>query len=210
MNADNARFVYAADERVSISGCADLSDDDWRYLETIAAEYLGKYFRQLLTKRRASQLEDATRKLELQIQGLSPAATDAENGWCLWSPNVSVLLKFLSEIKVYANSQLKPKNKRKQSNRARHDDLDAYLALLVLRFMQLGGKPGRAPSSPCAKFVDAAASPVLVMTHFELDKNAISNLIRSRVWFVAEDFSAPRPEVGKPNLSIESSDGDCV
>ena len=40
MNADNARFVYAADERVSISGCADLSDDDWRYLETIAAEYL--------------------------------------------------------------------------------------------------------------------------------------------------------------------------
>ncbi len=196
------RLYNAADERASISRCApkDLNDDLWQYLETIGADYLDKFFRQLLlTKKRATQIENTARKLKSEIKG--PAAADLENGWCLWSPKISVMLNLLGDLKLYAKSQQQPKSQRKKSNRARDDALDGYLTLLVLCFMQLGGHPGKSPSSPCAIFVDAAASPVLAIAHADLDGNDISDLIRHRVWLLAENIAAGRPQLETSALS---------
>jgi hypothetical protein len=204
MNTDNARFVYTAKERALISDCAPrgITDDHWRHLETIAADYLGKCFWGSLTKGQADPIKTLAWKLELQLKKLSPDADAEENGRCRWSPEVSVLLKLLSKLQVNANYQ--PKSQRKKSNKARPDALDGYLTLLVQFFMDPGGRPSTDPSGPCADFVLAAGRPVLAMTHFKLDGNAISDLIRNRVWMLAESIAAPRPQLGAPNLSIDN------
>jgi len=208
MNIDNFQFLYTAKDRAFISdsarrGITDarITDDYWQYLERIAADYLEKFFWGSLTKRRADQIRNLAWKLELQLKKLSPDTDAKKDGRCRWSPDVSALLKLLSKLQVYANYQ--PKSQRKKSHKARPDALDGYLALLVLFFMQLGGHPGKDPSGPCADFVDAAASPALAMTHIELNRNAISDLIRSRVWMLAESIAAG-PQLGAPNLSIDN------
>jgi hypothetical protein len=114
-----------------------------------------------------------------------------------------VWLKSLQELQSWARSQQRPKSKRKRSNRARPDALDVYLAQLVQFFLRFGGRAGRAPSSPCARFVVAAASPAVATMYFKkLKPDAISNLIRSRFWLLGQDFANRRPEFGKPTLTI--------
>jgi hypothetical protein len=199
MNTGSLGFCYTTDERAVINACTrrELNDGDWLYIQTIAADYLCDCFQITLSNRRATQIENLARKLEWLLKDLSPA----RGGSCLWSPKISVWLKSLGELQAWAKVQLRPKSQRKRSNRARPDALDGYLAQLVQFFMRCGGHAGKAPSSPCADFVVATASPVLAMTHFELGRNAISNLIRSRVWLLGQDFSNSPPEIGRPTLT---------
>jgi hypothetical protein len=196
MTMDSLGFLYAADERAAISTCApkELSKDEWRYLEEIAAAYQNGSFETILDKGSAIRIEKTARKLELQLQAVPPGKA--------WPRELSVWLKVLSEIQAWAKPQQLPKSQRKQSNRARPDAVDGYLAQLVQFYIKLGGRAGKAPSSPCALFVVAAASPVLARTYFELAPNAISHLIRSRVWLLGQDFATRRPQVGTPTLVI--------
>jgi hypothetical protein len=124
---------------------------------------------------------------------------------CLLPPKIRlpVWLQDLDELLTWAQAQPRPKSDRKRSNRARPDALDGYLALLVQFFMRRGGYPGKARSSPCVKFVVAAASPVLSTMYFtKLKPGAISNLIRSRIWLMGQDFASLRTEVGAPTLTV--------
>lgn len=196
MNTDKAGFRYAADERAAIFTCAprEHNEGDWRYLETIAAAYQNRSFETMLHKGSAIRIEKTARRLELQLRAVPPLKA--------WPRELSVRLKVLSEIQAWAKPQQLPKSQRKRSNRARPDAVDGYLAQLVQFYIKLGGRAGKAPSSRCARFVVATASSVLGKTYFEMAPTAISHLIRSRVWLLAQDFGSSRPEVGAPTLTI--------
>jgi hypothetical protein len=196
MNTDKAGFRYAADERAAIFTWAprELNEGYWRYLETIAAAYQNRSFETMLHKGSAIRIEKTARRLELQLRAVPPLKA--------WPRELSVRLKVLSEIQAWAKPQQLPKSQRKRSNRARPDAVDGYLAQLVQFYIKLGGRAGKAPSSRCARFVVATASSVLGKTYFEMAPTAISHLIRSRVWLLAQDFGSSRPEVGAPTLTI--------
>jgi hypothetical protein len=148
------RFLYAADERAAISASAPrgLKEDDWQYFETIAADFLSRYPRRVLTKTRAMDLEKRAKKLGSEVKALSPVTY--ADGFCLWSPEISAWMKALNELQDYAKSQQQPKSLRKKSNNSRDDVVDGYLTLLVLRFMEFGEYPGTGPFWSLCKFCE--------------------------------------------------------
>jgi hypothetical protein len=199
---NSAGFRYTADQRAVISANApkELNDGDWCELETLAVAYQCEFShsRKILDKKGARQIEKTARKLVRQLKEI-PSAEGVP-------PALSVSLKALSDTYAWLKLQQLPKSKWKRSNRARPDALDSYLAQLVQFYIRCGGRAGKAPSSRCARFVVAAASPVLGGAYFKMAPSAIAHLIRGRLW--AQDLVTGRPEIGTPTLTINKP--DCV
>ncbi len=200
MNTDSTGFRYTDHERTVISSSClpkKLNDEDWRYLETIAAVCQNTSLSRILDRRSATRIGKIAKKLELLLKDVPPDKARPRE--------LPMWLEAVNAIWTWAEPQQLPKSARKRSNRARPDGIDGYLALLVLFYMQCcGRRPGLGPSSRCARFVIAAASPVLTKTYFEMAPHAISHLIRSRAWFLGQDFATERPEIGKPALAINA------
>ena len=107
------------------------------------------------------------------IQHKSPAP----DLYCIWSPEISALLKAISEQPFRTGQR---KSVAKRSNRARPDILDDFLMRFVLFYTSRGAHAGKDPEGPCVRFVVAAAAPPLRAAGFETKPGTISNLIRDR------------------------------
>lgn len=191
-------FRYAEDQRADIVALAPrkLTDKDWEILEGLAVDY-----RKALPPMPASkalQIGRTAQKLAQQLKTL--LVPDNPNRW----PEIPAALNSLEALQAWVKPYLSPKSQRKKSNRARPDILDRYLVLLVMFFQSCGGHPGKAPSSPCARFVIAATTPVLD----DLTPGAIAGLIRSRLWLLAVDLETAPPQIGAPELGIPPEHGN--
>lgn len=189
---DDGNFRYSAEERADISACAPrkLDGRDWLYLETLAADYQRRYFQPILNKRSATQIEKTARKLALYLRPILPAKARP--------PELPVWLQVLNEIDAWVKTQ----QVRKRSNRAWPVAVYGYLGQLLDFYRNCGGRVGKAPSSPSARFVFAAANPVLATTYGKLAPSAISDLIRRRVKFFGQGL-ATRPKLGTPTLVLD-------
>jgi hypothetical protein len=181
-------FRYTEQERAQIAECAPrLTEVDWTELESLASTCPV-----LLPRARVARIEQTSAKLADLLETLSPRSDRS-----VWSREISQVLVSLHELK---NWMRVPGPTRKKGNRARPDDLDAYLHRFVRFYASRIGYPGKAPTSPCVRFVISAAGPPLGNT---LTPGSVSNLIRSRVHtLVAFDLTTASPELGRSTLQI--------
>jgi hypothetical protein len=113
------------------------------------------------------------------------------------------LLKALDEFQAWVKAQRPPESRRKRGNRARPEAVEDLLVHLVLFYERHGGKVGKGPRSPGARFIFAAANPVLATTYYgKLAPSAISSLIRRCMRLFGEGLATRRPELGTPTLTI--------
>jgi hypothetical protein len=178
-------FRYTEQERADIAEFAPkLSDADWKELESLTSTCPV-----LLPRASVTRIKQISEKLADLLETLSPRPDR-----CLWSPEISRVLVSLQEL----NRMRVPGPTRKKSNRARPGDLDEYLHRFVRFYASRIGYPGKAPTSPCVRFVIRAAGPPLGCT---LAPGSVSDLIRSRVHtLIALDLSTGSPEFGRPTL----------
>ena len=143
-------------------------------------------------------IEQASKKFASLIEKASPQP----DSYCIWSPEISALLKSIREQPFRASTNGRRKSIGKRSNRARADILDDFLMRFVLFYTSRGAHAGKDPESPCVRFVVAAAAPPLRAAGFETKPGTISNLIRARAHTFdalnASSFDAGGPELGKP------------
>jgi hypothetical protein len=179
-------FPYTEQERTDIAEFAPkLSDADWKELESLASTCPV-----LLPRARVARIKQTSAKLAHLLQTLSPASDRS-----LWSPEISRVMVSLHALR---NWMRVPDPTRKKSNRARPGDLDEYLYRFVRFYASRIGYPGKAPTSPCVRFVIRAAGPPLGHT---LPPGSVSDLIRARVHtLIALDVTTGSPEFGRATL----------
>jgi hypothetical protein len=179
-------FRYTEQERTQIAEFApQLSDADWKELESLASTWPV-----LLPGARVARIKQTSAKLAHLLETLSPRPDR-----CVWSREISQVLVPLQTLKNWASV---PDPTRKKSNRARPSDLNEYLNRFVRFYASRIGYPGKAPTSPCVRFVIHAAGPPLGCT---LTPGSVSDLIRSRVHtLIALDLTTGSPEFGMPAL----------
>jgi hypothetical protein len=191
-------FRYSAQQRDLIVTAAPsaFSEADWQALGQLAALCPMP----VIPNKKLAAIEKASKKLARLLATASPAPDH-----CVWSPEISALLKLIREqpFRVPAKGQRKSTSKR--SNRARPDVLDNFLMRFVLFYASRGQHAGKDPDSPCVRFVIAAAAPVLHAAGFETNPGMISSLIRARAHtfnsLTAVSFKTGEPELGKPSLA---------
>jgi hypothetical protein len=179
-------FQYTEQERTAIAKIApQLSDADWKELESLAS-----ICPVLLPRARVARIKQTSAKLADLLETLSPRPDRS-----VWSCEISQVLVSLHGLR---NWMRVPSPTRKRSNRARPDDLDEYLHRFVRFYASRIGYPGKAPTSPCVRFVISTAGPPL---GYILTPGSVSDLIRSRVHtLIGLDFTTGSPELGKPTL----------
>ncbi len=179
-------FRYTEQERTAIADIApNLSDADWKELEVLASSCPV-----LVKKTKVASIKQKSAKLAHLLQTLSPASDRS-----LWSPEISRVLISLHALENWVKAT---GPKRKKSNRARPDDLDEYLNRFVRFYASRIGYPGKAPTSPCVRFIISAAAPPL---GHKLTPGSVSDLIRTRVHtLIALDLTTGSPEFGMPAL----------
>jgi hypothetical protein len=193
-------FQYTAEEResIAIAAPAKLDDADWRALGQIAAT-CPSAISAILNKKLAT-IERASKKLDQLLE----KALLAPDRYCVWSPDISALLKLIREQPFRASTKGQRKSTLKRSNRARPDVLDDFLMKFVLFYSSRGGHAGKDPESPCVRFVIAAAGPALRAAGFEARLGTISNLIRARAHsfhrLTAVSVNVGGPEISTPTL----------
>ena len=159
-------FRYTEQERTDIAEIApNLCDKDW-----VELEVLGSTCPVLVQKTKIIRIKQQSAELVQSLQTLS-AASDRS----VWSPEISRVLVSLHGLENWARV---PGPTRKKSNRARPDDLDEYLYRFVRLYANRIGYPGKAPTSPCVRFIISAAGPPLGSI---LTSGSVSDLIRTRV-----------------------------
>jgi hypothetical protein len=181
-------FQYTEQERTQIAEFApNLSVADWKELESLASSCPV-----LLRRARVARIEQTSAKLADLLETLSPRPDRS-----VWSREISQALTSLHKLRDWMSV---PGPIRQGSNRARPHDLDAYLHRFVRFYASRIGYPGKAPTSPCARFVISAAGPPLGYT---LTPGSVSNLIRSRVHTLfGLDLTTSSPELGSaPGMS---------
>jgi hypothetical protein len=189
-------FQYTADEweSIAIAAPAKLNDADWRALRQIAATCPSVI--SAIPNKRLAAIERASKKLAQLLE----KASLAPDRYCVWSPEISALLKLIREQPFRGQR----KSTLKRSNRARPDLLDDFLMRFVLFYTSRGGHAGKDPESPCVRFVIAAAEPALQAAGFEARPCTISNLIRARAHsfhgLTAVSVNVVGPEISKPTL----------
>jgi hypothetical protein len=181
-------FRYTEQERGQIAEFVpELGDADWLELESLASTCPV-----LLPRATVARIKQASKKLALLLETLSPRADRS-----IWSREISQVLVSLHGLRNWV-SVPGPTKTKKKSNRARPSDLDEYLYRFVRFYASRIGYPGKAPTSPCARFVIRAAGPPLGCT---LTPGSVSDLIRSRVHtLIAFDLTTGSPEFGTPTL----------
>jgi hypothetical protein len=179
-------FQYTEQERTAIAEIAPkLSDADWKELESLASTCPV-----LLPRARVARIKQTSGKLADLLETLSLRPDRS-----VWSREISQVLVSLHGLR---NWMRVPGPTRKKSNRARPGDLDEYLHRFVRFYASRIGYPGKAPTSPCVRFVISAAGPHLGDT---LTPGSVSDLIRSRVHtLIALDLTTGSPEFGTPTL----------
>jgi hypothetical protein len=193
-------FQYSAEERdsIAIAAPAKLNDADWCALQQIAATCPSAI--SAFPIKKSAAIEQASK----QFGQLLEKASLAPDRYCIWSPDISALLKLICEQPFHAPTKGQWKSTSKRSNRARPDVLDDFLMRFVLFYSSCGGHAGKDPKSPCAPFVIAAAGPALRAAGFEARRGTISNLIRSRAHTFrglnAVPVNVGGPEISKPTL----------
>lgn len=200
MASSHLGFRYSAQQRDSIATAAPsaFSDADWQALEQLAA------LRPMpvIPNKKLAVIEKAAKKLAEKLATASPAP----GRYCVWSPEISTLLKLIREQPFRAPAKGQRKSTSKRSNRARPDVLDNFLMRFVLFYASRGQHAGKDPDSPCVRFVIAAAAPALELAGFETKPGMISNLIRARAHtfnsLTALSFKTGEPELGKPSLGL--------
>jgi hypothetical protein len=199
--SSHLRFQYSAQQRDSIATAAPsaFSEADWQALEQLAA--LCPSVVAVIPNKNLAAIERASKKLAGLLQTLSLAP----NRYCVWSPEISALLKLIREQPFRPSAKGQRKSTLKRSNRARPDVLDNFLMRFVLFYASRGQHAGKDPDSPCVRFVIAAAAPVLHAAGFETNPGMISSLIRARAHtfnsLTAVSFKTGEPELGKPSLA---------
>jgi hypothetical protein len=111
----------------------------------------------------------AKRALEFQI-ALNPENAGAE--FRIWLQQTGELARWAERSR-----RGRPKSMVGGSNRARSDVLDDYLRKLLEYWEKRGGHAGKSPGSPAAKFILAAASPVIA----NLKASTVSHFIRDEI-----------------------------
>jgi hypothetical protein len=179
-------FRYTEQERTAIAEIApNLSATDWKELESLASTCPV-----LLLRARVARIKQTSARLADLLETLSPWPDRS-----VWSREISQVLVSLHGLRNWVRV---PGSTRKKSNRARSDDLDEYLNRFVRFYASRIGYPGKAPTSPCVRFVIRAAGPPLGCA---LTPGSVSDLIRSRVHtLIALDLTTGSPEFGKPTL----------
>jgi hypothetical protein len=179
-------FRYTEQERADIAEFAPkLSDADWKELE-----FLASTCPVLLPRARLTRIKQTSAKLVHLLETLSPRPDR-----CLWSREISRVLVSLHALR---NWERISGPTRKKSNRARPDDLDEYLNRFVRFYASRISYPGKAPTSPCVRFVISSAGPPLGDT---LTPGSVSDLIRTRVHtLIALELTTGSPDFGRPTL----------
>jgi hypothetical protein len=156
----------------------------------------------VIPSKKLAAIEKASKK----FAGLLATVSPGPNRFCVWSPEISTLLKLISEQPFRLPAKGQRKSTLKRSNRARPDVLDNFLMRFVHFYASRGGHAGKDPNSPCVRFVIAAAAPALQAAGFETKPGMISNLIRARAHtfnnLSAVSFETGGPELGKPSLEL--------
>jgi hypothetical protein len=184
-------FRYTEQERTQIAEFApNLSEADWKELESLASTSPV-----LLPRASVARIKQTSAKLANLLEALSPRPDR-----CVWSHEISWVLVSLHALRNWARV---PGPTKKKSNRARPDDLDEYLNRFVRFYASRIGYPGKAPTSPCVRFVIIAAEPALEDT---LTPGSVSDLIRTRVHtLIALDLTTASPEFGRPTLQTSET-----
>ena len=194
MVSSHLGFRYSAQQRKSIETAAPsvFSETDLQALEQLSALCPMP----VIPNKKLAAIEKASKKLA----GLLATVSPAPNRFCVWSPEISTLLKLIREqpFRVPAKGQRKSTSKR--SNRARPDVLDNFLMRFVLFYASRGQHAGKDPNSPCVRFVIAAAAPALQAAGFETKPGMISNLIRARA-HTFNNLTAVSIETGGPVIT---------
>ena len=179
-------FRYTEQERTAIAEIApNLSEADCKELESVASTCPV-----LLPRAKVARIEQTSAKLANLLKALSPRP-----GRSFWSRELSQVLGSLQTLRNWTSV---PGPSRERSNRARPHDLDEYLNRFVRFYASRIGHPGKAPSSPCVRFVIIAAGPPL---EGMLTSGSVSDLIRTRVHTLkALGLEAGSPEFGRPTL----------
>jgi hypothetical protein len=202
MASSHLGFRYSAQQRDSIASAAPsaFSEADWRALERMAS--LCPSVVRVIPNKKMAAIEKASNTLAEKLQTLSLAP----NRYCVWSPEISALLKLIREQPFHASAKGQRKSTLKISNRARPDVLDNFLMGFVLFYASRGQHAGKDPDSPCVRFVIAAAEPALQAAGFEAKPGTISSLIRARAHtfnsLTAVSFGTSEPELGEPSLEL--------
>jgi hypothetical protein len=200
MVSSHVGFRYSAQQRDSIATAAPsaFSEADWQALEQLAALCPMP----AIPNKKLAAIEKASVKLA----GLLARASPAPDRYCVWSPEISTLLKLIREQPFRVPAKGQRKSTLKRSNRARPDVLDNFLMKFVLFYASRGQHAGKDPDSPCVRFVIAAAAPALQAAGFETKPGMISNLIRARADtfnnLTAVSFETGGPEIGKPSSKL--------
>jgi hypothetical protein len=200
MMVSHLGFRYSAQQRKSIETAAPsvFSETDWQALEQLSALCPMP----VIPNKKLATIEKASKKLARLLATVSPAP----NRFCVWSPEISTLLKLFREQPFRVPAKGQRKSTLKRSNRARPDVLDNFLMRFVHFYASRGQHVGKDPNSPCVRFVIAAAAPALQAAGFETKPGMISNLIRARAHtfnnLSAVSFETGGPELGKPSLEL--------
>jgi hypothetical protein len=190
-------FRYSAQHRESIATAAPSAfrEADWQALEQLAAQCPMP----VIPNKKLAAIEKASKKLA----GLLATVSPAPNHYCVWSPEISALLKLIRDQPFRVPDKNQRKSTLKRSNRARPDVLDNFLMRFVHFYASRGGHAGKDPDSPCVRFVFAAAAPALQAAGFEAKPGMISNLIRARAHTFNNLSAVPLEtgglELGKPS-----------
>jgi hypothetical protein len=191
MVSSHLGFRYSAQQRKSIETAAPavFSETDLQALEQLSALCPMP----VIPNKKLAAIEKASKKLA----GLLATVSPAPNRFCVWSPEISTLLKLIREQPFRVPAKGQRKSTLKRSNRARPDVLDNFLMRFVLFYASRGQHAGKDPNSPCVRFVIAAAAPALQAAGFETKPGMISNLIRARA-HTFNNLTAVSIETGGP------------
>jgi hypothetical protein len=156
-------------------------------LERVATAYCEKL--PVLTKVQADTIRELSRKLAGELNSLSTITL----------PGIERRVHCVREVQTWARSHVE----QRRGNRAR-PTLDGYIRDVVMFYVKtFSADAGRAPDSPCARFVRATISPVVIAIGGEM--KSIEKVIRSRKWLrIADDYAdaVESPVLGRPKLTV--------
>jgi hypothetical protein len=120
-------FQYSAEERdsIAIAAPAKLNDADWCALQQIAATCPSAI--SAFSIKKLAPIEQASKKFGQLLE----KASLAPDRYCIWSPDISALLKLICKQPFHAPTKGQWKSKSKRSNRARPDVFDDFLMRFV-------------------------------------------------------------------------------